>query len=103
MIDNARSESARDVSVIFTGLRPGDKMSEEFLYQNEFAESTGDPRLFQLKTQSVPANGFARHMSSLAKYVEERNLSSMIETVCQIVPDYRPTALLDPSKKSAFA
>jgi FlaA1/EpsC-like NDP-sugar epimerase len=102
MIDNARSESASDVSVIFTGLRPGDKMSEEFLYEDEFAESTSDPRLFQVKTRGVPTTGFDRYLDNLVKSVAERNLSSMIETVCQIVPDYRPTELLDHSKRSSF-
>jgi FlaA1/EpsC-like NDP-sugar epimerase len=102
MIDNTRSESAKDVSIKFTGLRPGDKMSEEFLYEDEFAESTSDPRLFQVKTQSVPKSGFDRQMNSLVKFVEERNLSSMIETVRQIVPDYRPTELLDRSTKGSF-
>jgi FlaA1/EpsC-like NDP-sugar epimerase len=102
MIDNARSESASEVSVIFTGLRPGDKMSEEFLYQDEFAESTSDRRLLQVKNPTVPTSGFDRDMDRLVKAVEERNLSSMIETVCQIVPDYRPTELLDHSKKSSF-
>jgi FlaA1/EpsC-like NDP-sugar epimerase len=102
MIDSARSESPNDVSVLFTGLRPGDKMSEEFLYQDEFAKSTSDRRLFQVKTRRVPTSGFDRDMDSLVKAVEERNLSSMIETVCQIVPDYRPTELLDHSRKNSL-
>ena len=102
MIDEAQSESDGDVSIIFTGLRPGDKMVEEFLYEDEFAEPSSDPRLFHAKTQRIPANGFDRHIEDLVKQVEERDLTSMIETVCKIVPAYRPTELLERTKKGSL-
>jgi FlaA1/EpsC-like NDP-sugar epimerase len=103
MISNTQCESADDVSVVFTGLRPGDKMSEEFLFQEEFTEPTRDPRLLQVRTQTSLTCGFNREIDRLAGSVEERDLSSMIETMCRIVPTYRPTELVNSSKKSLFA
>jgi len=99
MISNAQGESAKDVSVIFTGLRPGDKMSEEFLYEEEFTEPTRDPRLFQVRTENAVPSGFDRDLECLSGAVEERDLSCMIETMCKIVPNYQPTLLVDSSKK----
>ena len=98
MISNTPGESADDVSVVFTGLRPGDKMSEEFLYQEEFTEPTRDPRLLRVGTQTTLTCGFNRDIDRLAGTVEERDLSSMIETMCRLVPTYRPTELVNSSK-----
>lgn len=101
LIHHARSESQNDISVMFTGLRLGDKMSEEFVYQDESAEPTIDRRLFRLNTWKFPADKFDVHMEHLASSALQRNLPSMIEALCQIVPDYRPTELLYPSTEGS--
>jgi FlaA1/EpsC-like NDP-sugar epimerase len=97
LIKDNRTESGKDIPITFTGLRPGDKMSEEFFSQNESAEPTNDPRLLRVKTREVPADRFDLQMDDLSRWADERNLIAMIETLCQIVPDYRPTDLLSPS------
>jgi len=97
LINDKRSESQTDIPVTFTGLRPGDKMSEEFLSQDESTKRTNDPRLLRVKTREIPADILAVQIERLSKSVTERNLDSMIGTLCQIVPDYRPTELLSPS------
>ena len=97
LIEDNRPESREDIPVTFTGLRPGDKMSEEFLYQDESTEPTNDPRLLRVKTMGVPAGIFDNHMADLSRCVNERNLPAMIEALCRIIPEYRPTELLSPA------
>jgi FlaA1/EpsC-like NDP-sugar epimerase len=97
LISHAGSKSGKDIPVTFTGLRAGDKMSEEFLSQDESTEATVDPRLLRVKTRELPADGFDFRLENLSRWVDERNLTAMIETLCQIVPDYRPTDLLSTS------
>jgi FlaA1/EpsC-like NDP-sugar epimerase len=97
LINDKRSESQKDIPVTFTGLRPGDKMSEEFLSQDESTKQTNDPRLLRVKTREIPADILAVQIERLSTSVTERNLDSMIGTLCQIVPDYRPTELLSPN------
>lgn len=97
LISHAESKSGKDIPVTFTGLRAGDKMSEEFLFQDESTKQTIDPRLLRVKTSEIPADTLAVQIERLSKSVEARNLDSMIETLCQIVPGYRPTDLLSPS------
>jgi FlaA1/EpsC-like NDP-sugar epimerase len=94
LVGHARSKPCRDIPITFTGLRSGDKMSEQFLDQDESAEPTVDRRLFRVKTRKIPADRFAVHLSDLSRSVAERDLPSMIETLCRIVPAYRPTQLL---------
>lgn len=94
LISHAGSKSGKDIPVTFTGLRAGDKMSEEFFSHNESTEPTLDPRLLRVKTREIPAVRFDIQMEDLSRRVDERNLTAMIETLCQILPDYRPTDLL---------
>jgi FlaA1/EpsC-like NDP-sugar epimerase len=97
LISHAEPKSRLDIPVTFTGLRAGDKMAEEFLSRDESTEPTVDPRLLRVKSREIPAESFATQMEDLSRSVDERNLTAMIETLCQIVPDYRPTELLSPS------
>ena len=97
LITHAESESRKEIPVTFTGLRAGDKMSEEFFSQDESTEPTVYPRLLRVKSREVPAARFDIQMEDLSRWVDQRNLSAMIETLCQIVPDYRPTDMLSPA------
>jgi FlaA1/EpsC-like NDP-sugar epimerase len=97
LISHTPSISGKDTPVTFTGLRAGDKMTEEFLSQDESTKQTIDPRLLRVKTTEISADTLAVQIGRLSQSVEERNLNAMIATLCQIVPDYRPTDLLSPS------
>jgi len=103
LISHSRSKSQNEVSITFTGLRSGDKMSEEFLAQEESADPTADHRLFRVKTRTIPEDTFDIHMEDLARSVEERNLPFMIETLRRIVPEYQPTELLCHCRKGSSA
>ena len=52
---NMLSESEDDdgISIVFTGLRPGEKLFEELLVDSD-AESTEHPRIFKAKEKSLP-------------------------------------------------
>ncbi|MGA7222959.1 MAG: polysaccharide biosynthesis protein [Candidatus Acidiferrales bacterium] len=97
LVGQARSKHSKDIPITFTGLRSGDKMSEEFLEEDESAAPTVDRRLFRVKTREIQADKFDVHLGDLSRSVAERDLPSMIETLCSIVPSYRPTQLLCPS------
>ena len=76
-------------------------MSEEFFSQDESTEPTIDPRLLRVKTREIPAGIFDVQMEDLSRCVDERNLPAMIETLCRIIPEYRPTDLLYPSTQGS--
>jgi FlaA1/EpsC-like NDP-sugar epimerase len=101
LITDAKSKSRQDIPVVFTGLRPGDKISEEFLSRNESAEPTTDSRLFRVHTADVLTNRFEVGLAKLSKSVDDRDLPSMMETLCTLVPEYRPTELLQRTRESS--
>jgi len=97
----SQSKSAREIPVTFTGLRPGDKMSEEFLFANESVEPTSDRSLLQVSTTEIPSEKFDAYIESLSRSVEQRNLPVMLEVLCQILPEYRPTEALAWSRQGS--
>jgi FlaA1/EpsC-like NDP-sugar epimerase len=102
LIRDARSKCGKDIPVVFTGLRPGDKLSEEFLSRNESAEPTTDGRLFRVRTQDTLNGRFDVYLEELSRSVDQRNLASMLETLCTIVPDYRPSELLQHARAGSL-
>jgi FlaA1/EpsC-like NDP-sugar epimerase len=103
LINQDRSKIQKAIPVTFTGLRTGDKMSEEFLSEEEVAEPTIDRRLFRVTKKKIPNDRFHLDMDELSNSVEQRDLASMIETLCKIVSTYRPTKLLDRAAARASA
>jgi|ERR1700733_87198 len=101
LINENRTKSGKDIPVTFTGLRAGDKMSEEFLSGDESTEPTSDPRLSRVKAKQIPTDMFNIQMAELARCVDDRNLPAMIAALCQILPEYRPTELLSPSTQES--
>jgi FlaA1/EpsC-like NDP-sugar epimerase len=94
LINEGRSDVEKAIAIAFTGLRAGDKMSEEFLSEDEVSEPTVDGRLFRVTDNKMLNDRFHLDMDKLSNSVQQRDLASMIETLCKIVPNYRPTELL---------
>jgi FlaA1/EpsC-like NDP-sugar epimerase len=101
LVTDATSKSKKDIPVIFTGLRPGDKISEEFLFRNESAEPTTDRRLFRVTMADIPTNRFDVGLAKLSRSIDERDLPSMMEALCTLVPEYRPTELLQRTRETS--
>jgi FlaA1/EpsC-like NDP-sugar epimerase len=104
LIRDGQSDSPWEIALTFTGLRPGDKMSEEFLSEDEFIEQkTEDDKLMRVQTIEKLSERFDAQMKELARSVAQRDLPSMMEILCEIVPTYRPTELLHPVQKGSLA
>lgn len=104
LIREAQSGPQQGIAVTLTGLRPGDKMSEEFLSQDEFIEqTTEEDKLLRVQTTDKLSDRFDIHMKELERSVDRRDLPSMMKILCEIVPTYRPTELLGPVQKGSLA
>ena len=95
LVADSQSKSPAQISFTFTGLRRGDKMSEEILYAHESTEPTTDRRLLRVNTEGTPSQRFDAYMESLATSVQQRNVPLMMETLGRIVPEYRSSEALD--------
>ncbi len=97
----SQSKSAREIPVTITGLRPGDKMSEDFLFANESVEPTSNRSLLRVRAMEVPPEKFDADIECLSRSVEQRNLSLMLDVLSQMLPEYRPTEALDRMRRGS--
>jgi FlaA1/EpsC-like NDP-sugar epimerase len=91
MIAEARKAGSPPIAVQFTGMRPGDKLREEFLNDAEVSEITEDERLLRVRPAKINYGAFDTAMGKLDEAVESRDLRKAMESLQQIVPEYRPS------------
>jgi FlaA1/EpsC-like NDP-sugar epimerase len=94
MIEEAGFVVGKGIPITFIGLRPGDKMTEDFVSACESVESTDDPRLSSVKSISVDPDRFDALMANLESSVDRRDLFAMLETLRCMVPEYEPSESL---------
>ncbi len=103
MIEEAGSAVNQGIPIRFTGLRPGDKMTEHLASSSEFMESTDDPRLSNVKSTEMHPERFDALMTNLASAVERRDLFAIFEALRSMVPEYEPSEYLLRSLEGASA
>jgi FlaA1/EpsC-like NDP-sugar epimerase len=71
---------AAEVPIVFTGCRPGDKLTEELVSRSETC------RLEPVELEDI--------MRRLGKSIHSHDVPALIRTLCCVVPEYVPSALL---------
>jgi FlaA1/EpsC-like NDP-sugar epimerase len=101
MIREAGLETHRDIEIVLTGLRPGDKLEEELVYASEALQPASDERLFRAVSSTCDAQVLDGALRDISECVRERNLTALIAALCNLVPEYKPSetllSLLNPS------
>jgi FlaA1/EpsC-like NDP-sugar epimerase len=88
-----------DVSIRFTGLRPGEKLHEELFADCEERLKTAHPAVWATKDFEVPRD-FAAHLRLLYAAAAKEDGSTVRYLLQQMVPAYVPAAT-DPSELAA--
>jgi len=84
-----------DIEVRYTGLRPGEKLTEVLSYEDEDLKPTGVDGV-QLYNRAVldPASVLNR-TKTLIRALDTRNRSAVRKAIAQLVPGYDPAHVLD--------
>lgn len=89
MIKLAGLQPDKDIQIVYTGLRPGEKLYEELLYNKENATPTANPKIF--RGISIERD-YAKVEPALRRLVEVAHTDDKEETVAllkQIVPEFK--------------
>lgn len=85
-------EPDKDIGIVFTGLRPGEKLTESLHYSDESLASTDHPRIFKATVRVAPASATIR--DSVAALVERRDHQEarayLERTFPSLAPELRP-------------
>ena len=94
MIKEAGCDPEAMIPITFIGLRPGDKMAEDFASVSEFVESTTDSKLSRLTGTEIPAERFDTYMAHLTNAVDQHDFCAMLDTLRRMLPEYEPSEYL---------
>ena len=101
LIREAGLETPRDIEIVLTGLRPGDKLEEELVSSDEVLQPSRDERLYRAVGSPRDTQVLDAALQTISSSVSERNLSAILGELTKLVPEYQPSetllALLNPS------
>lgn len=90
MIRLSGKEPGKDIEVVFTGLRPGEKLFEELGYDSEEVISSAHEKIF-LSRQMPPVNPvFERRVDRLLDHCRAQETGAAVSLLEELVPEYRP-------------
>ena len=84
-----------DIEIVFTGLRPGEKLYEELSQGNEEITGTDHPKISRLVAPPLPKGDINAHLADLTGALNDGVYHPEIlrELLAVIVPEYRPFTL----------
>ncbi len=80
----------KDIKIQITGLRPGEKLSEELFDKLEEKITTDDENLFEAVCRTIDYNEFMKGVESLEKIVTSNDEQQSIIKLLELVPGYQP-------------
>ncbi len=94
LIRLAGKEPYQEIDIVFTGLRPGEKLYEELLVDGETSLPTRHQKIYTAKAGSMDWKELESTLMHLRNCVDERNLPEILETIRALIPDYHPSDFL---------
>lgn len=81
-----------DIEIVFTGMRPGEKLYEEVSNGGENVTATGHPKIARLVAPALSETSVASWLAELGSAVYERHLdsTSLKVLLAKILPEYKP-------------
>ena len=101
MIRLAGLEPGKDVDIVFTGLRPGEKLHEELLHESEPVISTAHPDIMLAGPRTADRAVLARAIDELGESARTGDVQASTEALKRLVPDYRPTPVVPATAPAA--
>lgn len=89
MITLSGFEPDRDIPIIFTGMRPGEKLFEEILTAEEGTIATQNQKIFMAKLSGGDVVNMEEKLDALQSAVSARNNEEIVSELKKIVPYYK--------------
>ncbi len=81
----------QDIPIVFTGMRPGERLLEELLTAEEGTDSTTHEKVFIARLGSRWEGGeLAERLTELRDVVQHGSRETIVETLRQLIPSYKP-------------
>ncbi|ACM23307.1 polysaccharide biosynthesis protein [Thermotoga neapolitana] len=78
----------QDIKIVYTGVRPGEKMYEELTYPYERKEFTPHPKIFRVKSDSLPSRETVLEaILSMKSALERKDVNALLSEMMRLVPE----------------
>jgi FlaA1/EpsC-like NDP-sugar epimerase len=102
MVELSGLEVERDIDIVFTGLRPGEKLFEELFVEGEVYHRTRHEKIFIAGNASVLVpTTLEEGLVVLAEAAEHNDHEAIRDGLRRLVPEYRPTFQPRPAEQIA--
>lgn len=85
-----------DIEIVFTGLRPGEKLYEELLISDHPTPTT-HPRILRAREEHISWNDLSPLLSHLEEAAKSNNIGVIVQILQTITPGYPPSHKAQPS------
>ncbi len=92
MIELSGLQVGRDIEIVFTGLRPGEKLFEELFVPGEAYVRTVHPKIFVARNgmDNPAAEKLDEAVGCLIRIAEQGDRDAIVRAMEELVPEYRP-------------
>jgi FlaA1/EpsC-like NDP-sugar epimerase len=89
MIKLSGLEPGKDIEIIYTGLRPGEKLYEEVLSSAENTIPTHHPKILRAKVREYEYDHIAEQIQQLVQLFDEQNNEKIVRKLKELVPEFK--------------
>ena len=90
MIRLAGKQPGADIAIVYTGLRPGEKLHESLLYSDENSRPTSHPKVLEAGPREFSAESVLGNVAQLREAVAAYDEGAMLDILSTTIPEYVP-------------
>ncbi len=91
MIKLSGLDTDKDIAIVFTGRRPGEKLFEEVLTAEEGTVATQNQKIFMAKLSDINPLSLEEKLKQLEEIIDNSEKEKIIEFLKSFVPHYKPS------------
>ncbi len=89
MIQLSGLEVGKDIQIIFTGLRPGEKLYEELLATEENTINTQHPKIMIARVRDYKYDSINQKIEKLIKLFDSQDNKKIVKLMKEIIPEFK--------------
>ncbi len=89
MIKLSKLELNKDIKLVYTGLRPGEKLKEELLANQEDTKPTHNSKIMIAKVREYDWESIAKAIDALVDMFADQNNEAIVKKMKEIVPEFK--------------